>query len=201
MKQKLITPNNLTLARLVLSAGFFVIIAYCKPMGSSPLLFDISVALFVLAGLTDMVDGYVARKYSMETSLGRLLDPFVDKVMICGAFVFFLGANFVVNGQNVTGLAPWMVICVMGRELLVTSLRGHSEAKGHAFPATVQGKIKMFLQSATVVAILISIAHFPHADWARMTRMIFIWVMVIFTLTSMMTYLTKYFSNMNRTDK
>ncbi len=191
---KLFTPNNLTIARLILSVAFFSLVAECKPGYSSVLIYDLAIGLFLLAGITDIIDGHIARKYSMETSLGRLLDPFVDKVLICGAFVFFAGSNFVVNGQNVTNIAPWMIILIIGRELLVTSLRGQSEAQGKAFPATIQGKIKMFLQSATVIAILVSIGHFYNENWANIVRLIFIWTTIIFTLVSMTGYLRKYFS-------
>jgi len=188
----LFTPNNLTLVRLGLSIGFFVLVAYSKPCVSSHWLFDAAVAVFILAGITDMIDGHLARKYGMETSIGRLLDPFVDKVMIVGSFTFFLGSNFVLNGRNVTDVAPWIVILICARELLVTSLRGHSESQGQAFGANVFGKIKMFLQSATVVAVLISVGHYCTENWARTVRLIFLWVMIISTMLSMVSYIFRY---------
>ncbi len=194
---KMLTPNNLTLARLVLSVGFFVLLAYCRPVSGPKWLFDLSAVVFILAGLTDMVDGYLARRLGMVTSIGRLLDPFVDKVMICGSFIFFCGANFVVDGKNVTDVAPWIVITIVARELLVTTLRGHSESKGQAFPAMFLGKIKMFLQSAAVVVILISVGHFIDQSWARNARLIFIWTMVISTLLSMIGYISKYITIRN----
>jgi len=190
----LLTPNNLTLARLGLSGGFFVLLAFCKPGVSSHWIFDWATAVFLLAGFTDFVDGYLARKYKMETSIGRVLDPFVDKVMICGSFIFFMGANFVVDGKNVSDITPWIVVAVTARELLVTTLRGHSESQGQAFPATLAGKLKMFLQSATVVAVLISLGHFHGETWARNARLTFIVAMVIWTLLSMVGYVLKYIS-------
>ncbi|MFA5863367.1 MAG: CDP-alcohol phosphatidyltransferase family protein [Phycisphaerae bacterium] len=190
----LLTPNNLTLARLGLSAGFFVVVANCKPGGEGHWLFDLAIVVFVLAALSDMVDGYLARRYGMETSIGRMLDPFVDKVMICGSFIFFLGANFVVDGKNVTDVAPWIVTVVAARELLVTTLRGHSESKGQAFPASVAGKVKMFLQSVTVVVVLFTVGHYGKEPSAGNVRLIFLWVMVITTLVSMVGYILKYFS-------
>jgi CDP-diacylglycerol--glycerol-3-phosphate 3-phosphatidyltransferase len=192
--KKYITPNNLTLARLVLSIGFFVLLAFANPSSRSPWYFDLAVAVFILAGISDLVDGYLARRYGMETSIGRLLDPFVDKIMIGGSFIFFCGPNFVVDGKNVTDIAPWIVTIIIARELLVTTLRGHSEANGHAFPAMFWGKVKMFLQTATVVVVLISIAHFSQEPWARQARLAFIWAMVISTLLSMIGYITKFYS-------
>ncbi len=190
----LLTPNNLTLARLGLSGGFFVLVANCKPGVSSHWIFDFAIAVFILAGITDMVDGYLARKYGMITSIGRMLDPFVDKVMICGSFIFFMGANFVVDGQNTTDVTPWIVALVTARELLVTTLRGHSESQGQAFPATMAGKLKMFLQSATVVVVLLSLGHFFRETWARNVRLVFVWAMVTWTLLSMVDYVLKYIS-------
>jgi CDP-diacylglycerol--glycerol-3-phosphate 3-phosphatidyltransferase len=193
--KKYLTPNNLTLARLVLSIGFFILLAFAKPNSPSTWWYlDLSVALFILAGVSDLVDGYLARRYNMETSIGRLLDPFVDKIMIGGSFIFFCGPNFVVDGKNVTDVTPWIVTIIIARELLVTTLRGHSEANGYAFPAMFWGKIKMFLQTVTVVVVLISIAHFSQEPWAHHVRLAFIWAMVISTLLSMVGYITKFYS-------
>ena len=72
------------------------------------------------------------------------------------------------------------------------AVRGFSEARGRAFAATVYGKVKMFIQSATIVAILISVAHYQHAEWARYVRLAFIWPMVIFTVVSMLGYISRY---------
>jgi CDP-diacylglycerol--glycerol-3-phosphate 3-phosphatidyltransferase len=190
---KIFTPNNLTLARLGLSVIFFILLAYAQPGAGKTWLFDLAAALFLLAALTDLADGYLARKYKMVTALGRLLDPFADKILIGGSFIFFCGTNFVVGGVNVTDITPWIVTVIVGRELLVTTLRGHSEASGIAFPATFSGKLKMFLQTATVIAILISIGHFPDANWARQVRLAFIWIMVFSTVGSMLSYMWKYY--------
>lgn len=189
---RIISPNNLTIVRLGFSFFFFWLLTRCR-VGEGSYIFDLSVVVFILTGLTDIVDGYIARRFGMETRFGRLFDPFVDKVLICGAFLFFLGPNFVIDGKNITGLQPWMVVLVISRELLVTSLRGASEAIGRRFPATLQGKLKMFIQSATVVAILIGLGHHYGKDWARLTMDIFIWVMLIFTMLSMTGYLVRYF--------
>jgi CDP-diacylglycerol--glycerol-3-phosphate 3-phosphatidyltransferase len=186
------TPNNLTFARLVLSAIVFVPLALYKPYGGAAWVMDIALVLFVVATVTDLLDGYIARRYQMQTALGRLLDPFVDKVLICGTFLFFLGPNYIVHGRNVTDLAPWMVSLVLARELLVTSLRGASEASGASFAATIYGKIKMILQSVSVGVAMVTVAHFPGVVWADWLRKIVIWAMVIFTVLSMLAYVTRY---------
>jgi len=190
----LLTPNHLTLSRLILSVGVFIPLGLYSPSSpSAKYLLDLAVILFLIAGGTDLVDGYLARKYKMESSLGRILDPFVDKVLICGTFIYLAGANFSSPDpvESLTGITPWMVVLIIAREFLITALRGFSESRGVAFAATVFGKVKMFLQSATIVAILITLAHFHHAHWARLLRLAFIWPMVIFTLLSMLSYLSR----------
>jgi CDP-diacylglycerol--glycerol-3-phosphate 3-phosphatidyltransferase len=189
---KYCTPNNLTLARFGLSIIFFMLLSFAKPASNGTLVLDFATAVFILAGITDLADGYLARKYQMVTMIGRLLDPFADKILICGAFIFFCGSNFIVNGKNITDIAPWIVTVVVGRELLVTTLRGHSEATGKAFPATIVGKLKMLLQTITVIVILISIAHFSHEAWAKNLRITLIWIMIISTIGSMIAYILKY---------
>jgi CDP-diacylglycerol--glycerol-3-phosphate 3-phosphatidyltransferase len=115
--------------------------------------------VFLLAAATDFLDGYIARKYGLVTTLGRIMDPFADKIIICGAFVFLLGKS---DPSPITGLSSgvtaWMVIIVIGREMFVTSLRGFLEQHGMDFSATMSGKLKMVLQCAAVVASLLSLS-------------------------------------------
>jgi len=191
-KPKILTPNNLTFARLVLSVAVFVPLGLYNHGTSSPKLLDLAVVMFLVAGCTDLIDGYLARRYQMHTTLGRLLDPFVDKVLICGTFMFLAGPNFHDGTRSLTDLAPWMVVVVVAREFLVTSLRGFSESQGLAFAATVYGKVKMFLQSSTIVVIIISVAHYDYLWWAGYVRLAFIWPMVIFTVFSMLAYVSRY---------
>lgn len=186
-------PNQITLARLVTSVGFFVLLAQYDESAESPRrwLLHISFWVFIVAALSDLVDGYVARKYKLETALGRILDPLVDKILLCGAFVFFAGGRFVVDGHNVTGVAEWMVVLIFGRELLVTGLRGVSESKGMAFGANVMGKLKMVCQSIAVGWILATLAApnvFSHPFWA-VGRVAFVYLAVGLTTASVFVYL------------
>jgi len=191
-KPKFLTPNNLTFARLVMAAAVFAPMAFYNPVEHNASLLDLAAALFLIATLTDVVDGYIARRFQMQSSLGRLLDPFVDKVLVIGAFIFLAGANFHVGGKNLTSLTPWMIVLIISRELLVTSLRGVSEAQGVAFAATVYGKVKMFLQSACIIVILISVAHFRDVRWADIVRLVMVWTTVIYTVMSMIAYISRY---------
>src|ERR1700686_2868248 len=96
----------------------------------------LNVAFFVylIALITDFLDGYLARKWKVEGAFGRIVDPFVDKVLVLGSFIFFAGKNFTIpmtnpteipqNVKTITGVVPWMVVVILARELLVTTLRG-----------------------------------------------------------------------------
>jgi CDP-diacylglycerol--glycerol-3-phosphate 3-phosphatidyltransferase len=137
-------PNLITLSRLVLSLVLFA-------MMSRKDLWLASAALFVVAASTDFLDGYIARKYGLVTVLGRIMDPFVDKVIVCGAFVFLLP-------EPDSGVTAWMAILVIGREMLVTSLRSFLEQMGKDFSASWSGKVKMGMQCVAVTASLLSLS-------------------------------------------
>ncbi|MBU0717770.1 MAG: CDP-alcohol phosphatidyltransferase family protein, partial [Planctomycetes bacterium] len=127
-------PNRITLGRLALAIVFFVLISQYSQLSPEPWKLDVAIVIFIIAAITDILDGYIARKRGLETALGRVLDPLADKVLVCGAFILFSGPAFVDGtGHNVTEVAGWMVVVIVGRELLVTGLRGFNEARGRAF--------------------------------------------------------------------
>ena len=167
-------PNRITLSRLFLAIVFFVLLTYRH--------FNISFVIFLVAAATDWLDGYLARKWELSTDLGRLVDPFVDKVIICGTFIIFV---------NVADdfIAPWMVITIVAREFLVSSIRGFSESKGIKFASNIWGKTKMFIQSWTICAMLLYYAHFENVSWAEYMVSAFIWITIIVTIGSGITYI------------
>ena len=186
-------PNQITIARLLLSIVFMAVLAQYEVVDTRSCMLDWCAVIFVVAALTDWLDGYLARRSNQVTALGRVLDPFVDKILICGAFVFFAGPGFVGReGTNVTGVAPWMVILIVGRELLVSGLRGFSESQGESFGASMYGKAKMWVQSVTVVIVLLFVAHpqslllNPSIAWMPQVA---VWLTVIVTVASMASYL------------
>lgn len=136
-------PNLITISRLVLAIALFTLM----DLGVSPIG---SAILFAIAAGTDFLDGMIARRYGLVTVLGRILDPFVDKVIIIGAFVFLLP-------HKDSGMTATIAMIVIGRELLVTTLRSWFEQQGRDFSAVWSGKIKMVLQSAAVVVCLLSL--------------------------------------------
>ncbi len=168
-------PNAITLSRLLLSFVLFAIIQ----QGEYWLL---AAGLFVFAVATDVLDGWIARKYQLITQLGRILDPFVDKFITSGTFLFLLPVKE-------SGVTPWMVVIVLGREMLVTSLRGFLEQRGADFSASASGKLKMFLQCAAATAALV-VLHPPLMTWApggislAVIRDVLLWLMVAVTVWS-----------------
>ena len=166
-------PNKLTLSRLFLSVIFFVLLFYRS--------FNLALLTFAMAALTDWFDGYYVRKRGQSTDLGRIADPFVDKVIICGGFIaFILLAREIV--------APWMVIVIVTREFFVSSIRGYSESKGVPFASNIWGKTKMFVQSITIFTLTLHLAYFSDKLWAEYTVSIFVWITVIVTLLSAIFY-------------
>src|SRR5260370_703899 len=132
-------PNLLTLSRLPLSVVLFACIAYER--------WRAALLVFAVAAITDWLDGLLARRLNQQSAIGRSLDPLVDKVMTGGAFIYLMQVKD-------SPLLPWMVTVVIGRELLITGIRGIMEAQGVKFGADWAGKLKMVLQCAVLVAVL-----------------------------------------------
>lgn len=171
-------PNILTLSRLGLAVILFAIIQLEQWAGA--------LAVFIIAAFTDWLDGYLARRQGLTSTLGRNLDPLVDKVLVCGAFIFLLQ-----SGQETT-LSPWIVTIVVARELVVTGLRSFFEAQGISFGADRAGKIKMVLQCAALIAILLVLAMTePLRSTLAPIRTALVWLMTAATLWSGAQYLIK----------
>lgn len=184
-------PNLITGARLVLAVALFGIVGWIQaqhPEGlpqalpdRDRLLLNVCLAIFVTAAVSDILDGQIARRWGLTTDFGRIVDPFADKVIVCGAFVQL--ASF-----REAQIAPWMVIVILARELLVDGLRGFAEAKGVAFPAMLSGKLKMMLQSACLSWILLALANLRGVPWAAALTTTLVWATLGFTVFSGLQY-------------
>ena len=166
-------PNRITLSRLLLAIVFFVLLSHRY--------FNVALVIFLVAVVTDWLDGYLARKWDLSTDLGRIVDPFVDKVIICGAFIIFIHI-----AKDV--IAPWMVIVIVAREFFVSSIRGFSESKGVKFASNIWGKTKMFIQSWTICALILYYAYFENIGWAEYMVGVFMWITIVVTVASGITY-------------
>jgi CDP-diacylglycerol--glycerol-3-phosphate 3-phosphatidyltransferase len=166
-------PNVLTLSRLGLAVVVFALVANGRYWSA--------LVVFVIAALTDALDGYFARLLDQGTTIGRQLDPLVDKVIVCGAFIYLLSvpAN--------TGLAPWMVTTIVVRELLIQGLRSHLEGGGQAFGAKTAGKLKTLFQCLSISAILVTLGLQPSQGWL-IARDLLTWSAVGLTVYSGLGY-------------
>lgn len=216
-------PNLITTARLVLAVVFFTILSWYQYGGRGhSILLTIGFFICLIAITTDWLDGYLARKWKVESGFGRVIDPFVDKILVLGSFIFFAGKNFIISDpaisqpyvvKTITGVTPAMVVVILGRELLVTSIRGLAEKSGIAFAADRWGKIKMVLQSITILVIITYVyfheifrQHFPEVlsfydRWAGTCRDGMIWIMLVATVASAWGYLRRSTGLMQSDDR
>ena len=162
-------PNILTFSRLVLTLIFLTMVSYSPLAADKAVFLDVAFVLFVVAGLTDIVDGIIARRLGVVSKFGRMLDPLVDKVLVCGTFICFalIGEPRLFSfPKAVLAAIHWSTAAILIlRETYVTALRHIAEARGVNFAATVSGKLKMFLQSFAIGAVLIKMAHVQTAAW------------------------------------
>lgn len=178
-------PNALTLARVGLAASCFAAMSAWD--GSAALPLWLACGFFVAAALTDALDGNLARRWNVVSLFGRVMDPFADKLLILGSFVLLASPIFSVNGAQASGVAPWMAVVILARELLVTSMRAAFETRGVDFSATLSGKLKMIVQSLAVPAILIVVATNSDARTAAWIA----WITVVVTVASGIPYITR----------
>ncbi len=134
-------PNSITISRLFLTAGFILFVMIETTVGHFIALF-----LFIIAAISDFVDGWLARKMNLVTPLGKLLDPLADKILVCSAFVFL----------SVEGLCPlWVTVLIISREFLVTGLRQIAIEAGQALAADKLGKWKTVSQLTYLISGMI----------------------------------------------
>ncbi len=190
-------PNQITLGRLVLAIVFFTLLSFYSPANpQSQRLLTVCFWIFLVAVLTDILDGWLARTWKQVTSFGRICDPVVDKVLVCGAFVFFATELFAAPDPdnpgrliNITGVQPWMVVLILVRELLVSAIRSFAEAHGTEFAAIWVGKAKMFVQSTSVCVILGVLAWYP--ETLAWLRILCVWLTVVVTALSIVAYVNR----------
>jgi CDP-diacylglycerol---glycerol-3-phosphate 3-phosphatidyltransferase len=134
-------PNKLTLSRFVLTVAFLILMF-------SQIRFHETIALFLFsaAGISDFLDGQIARRRKLITNFGILMDPLADKIMVCSAFISFVGLHWI---------AAWMVVIVVARELAITGLRLLAASKNVVLAAEGYGKHKTISQIVAIIAILV----------------------------------------------
>ncbi len=190
-------PNRLTVARIFLAAIFFVLLGlYSADSLQGPTLLTWAFVIYLIAGITDILDGYLARKWDQTSTFGRMVDPICDKVLVCGGFVMLAGQNFGIShhadiltdtelglpawvtGNMSTAVQPWMAVVVLAREFIISGIRGYSESKGLEFPANQVGKMKMLTQSVAICAVMAVIAWWPESVFWAFVKISLVWLAV-----------------------
>ncbi len=184
-------PNRITALRFVGALVLFAILAVTRShrpdeMGAAvPVCFW----LFIVIALTDVVDGYLARRDNLITAFGRIADPFVDKILVLGTMIFLAGMDW-----SRTWFPAWLVVVVLSREFLVTGLRGYVESVGKEFPADWSGKLKMLSQCFAVSSVL-GIHAFPWPEeWVAFLSVVayvFVGATLVATLLSGTQYVAR----------
>lgn len=176
-------PNALTIARI-----FFVplLVAALVEQNVSVRIFGVTItnewlalAIFLVAAATDLLDGYLARRWGQVTTIGTLLDPIADKLLISAALISLVQVNAVPG---------WMVILIVGREFAISGLRSIAAAEGYTIRASDLGKTKMMAQVTAISLLLLSIRHHALAApayWAM-------WLVVAFAILSAVGYFRKF---------
>lgn len=184
-------PNKLTVSRFVLTVGFLAVMFSQVRYHQT-----IALILFVAGGISDFLDGYIARRDKLITNFGILMDPLADKIMVCSAFITFVGLKL---------MPAWMVIIIVARELTITGLRLLAASKQVVLAAEGYGKHKTISQIVAIIAILVGLSY---KQWGAIGTSIFgfetfgtpwlnwftklaIWVAVALTFISGWLYLWK----------
>ncbi len=168
-------PNIISMSRMVLSFVLFALL-------SSTDWWTTSAILFVVAIATDAIDGYIARKYQLVTTFGRILDPLVDKVIVCGSFIFL-------QQLDGSGVSPWVTLVIVIREMYITSLRGFLEQQGIDFSAKLSGKLKLIIQAFAIPVCMMSLeSSFQQNATFLLVRDILVYGTVLITVYSGIEY-------------
>ncbi len=174
-------PNTLTLARIFLVP---IVVAVLLGKGMPNWVFW-GASLFLVTALTDLLDGYLARRRQQVTTLGRLLDPIADKLLISSALISLVWLQMV---------PAWMVVIIVGREFAVSGLRSIAAHEGFSINVSTLGKGKMVTQVAAVVGILLG---HKYEGWVQDTAKILLWAVVILALVSMIQYFREFWAKLD----
>ena len=181
-------PNSLTVLRIFFVPLLIAVLLTKSPnvdFRGFPMHFEFwGVLILLLAAATDWADGYFARRRLQVTTLGILLDPIADKLLISAAFVSLVGMQLV---------PAWMVVIIIGREFTVLGLRNIASAEGFTIAASLLGKTKMVLQ-VCAVAVLIAGARHPYLN---PLALVLLWLVVISALVSAAQYFLKFWGQLD----
>lgn len=165
-------PNKLTMARVIM-IPFFVIFMLTGWGGEASKW--ISLAIFIVASLTDLLDGHIARKHNLVTNFGKFMDPLADKLLVCSALIALVDLN---------KIAAWIVIIIIAREFIISGFRLIAAENGVVIAANYWGKFKTVSQMIMIILLLIDLG-----GVFDILEQIFIWLSLALTVISLITYI------------
>ncbi len=166
-------PNKLTLLRMIL-VPFFVVFMLAPVFGEADRW--IALAVFIIASLTDLLDGKIARKYDLVTNFGKLMDPLADKILVSSALICLCALD---------RLAGWIVIVIISREFIISGLRQIAADNGVVIAASYWGKYKTTFQMIMICLLIADIGAL------KLLTLIVTWIAVILTIVSLADYMYK----------
>ncbi len=165
-------PNKLTMFRVILIPFFIVFLLVPGiPAGKW-----IALAIFIVASLTDLLDGKIARKYNLVTNFGKFMDPLADKLLVCSALICLI---------ELQRIPSWMVVVIIAREFIISGFRLVAADNGVVIAASYFGKFKTTFQMIAVCLLIADI------EALQMVTMVIVWIAVILTVVSLVDYLVK----------
>ena len=167
-------PNKLTILRVILIP--FFVAALMIQGGANETMRIVAAVIFIVASLTDLLDGKIARKYNLVTNFGKFMDPLADKLLVCSALICFIELH---------QIPAWMVIIIISREFIISGFRLVASDNGVVIAASYWGKFKTTFQ---MIAIVLMILHIPALE---LLTQICIWIALILTTVSLVDYLVK----------
>ena len=167
-------PNKLTIFRVILIVPFVILMMLGNTV---PMAKWIALLIFIVASLTDLLDGHIARKYNLVTNFGKFMDPLADKLLVCAAMICLV---------ELARIPSWIVILIISREFIISGFRLIASDNGVVIAASYWGKFKTTFQ---MIMICLMIANLG-GIWATVTNII-MWIALILTIVSLIDYLWK----------
>ena len=167
-------PNRLTVLRVCM-VPVFVVFMLWNGLGSSAKY--VAVVIFILASMTDWLDGYLARKNNLVTDFGKFMDPIADKLLVCSAMICLVEKG---------ALPAWIVIIIIGREFIISGFRLVASDKGVVIAASYWGKFKTVSQMLMVILLILDLGGVFHT-----IAQVLMWIALVLTVVSLADYMVK----------
>ena len=169
-------PNKLTILRVIMIPFFVAALLYDG--GANQNMRYVAAALFIIASLTDMLDGKIARKYNLVTNFGKFMDPLADKLLVCSAMICLIETG---------KLQAWIVLIIIAREFIISGFRLVASDNGIVIAASYWGKFKTVSHMAMIILLILDIQN----PIMQTITTVVVWIGLILTVVSLLDYIVK----------